>query len=206
MGVDANYCRMAYPIKDSINKKLAIDIGANIGGFSMAYHNVFDEILYFEANPETYKLTKENLKDYLNVKGYNLAVSNVSGKKLILMNHFNKHNGSVTCSPSITEEGHDEWVEVIGETETTSLEDIFKMINGRRINYLKLDCENSEYEILLNKDLSNIDYIAMELHWQMGKEKYNELLEYVGKTFTIEGRTNFVEGQNTMVYLTNKNL
>ena len=206
MGVDVNYCRSAYPLKNKLSKNIAIDIGANIGGFSMAYHNVFNKILYFEANPKTYKITKENLKNYSNVEGFNLGVSDVSGKKIKLMNHFNKHNGSVTCSPAITKNGHKEWVEVIGETNTISLEDILNMINNERINYLKMDCENSEYEILLNKDLSKIDYIAMELHWQMGKEKYNELLEYLTKTFNIEGRTSFIEGSNTMVYLTNKNI
>lgn len=206
MVVDVNYCKRAYPVKDSINKKLAIDIGANIGGFSKAYHNVFDEIIYFEANPKTFELTQNNLKNYPNIKGYNLGVSDISGKKIKLMNHLNKHNGSVTCSPSITENGHEEWVEVIGEVETTSLEDILEMVNNRRINYLKLDCENSEYEILLNKDLSKIDYIAMELHWQMGKEKFNELLNYLSKTFDIEGNTNFTEGNNIIVYLSNKNI
>jgi FkbM family methyltransferase len=203
MGADSNYCKQVYPVPNNIDKKIAIDIGANIGGFSTAYHNTFDKIIFFEANPTAYLIAKENTKNFNNIEGYNLAVSDESGKVLKLMNHFSKDLGSVSCSPSITDINED-WVEDIGEIQTTSLEDIFKMINNQRINYLKLDCENSEYEILMNKDLSNIDYIAMELHWQMGEKKYKELLEYVSKFFNISGNTAFKIDRNTLIYLSKK--
>ena len=97
MGVDINYCRRAYPLKNNLSKNIAVDIGANIGGFSMAYHNVFNKILYFEANPETYKITKENLKNYPNIEGYNLGVSYVSGKKM--------HVAIDLISPSLKKKG-----------------------------------------------------------------------------------------------------
>lgn len=200
MGADSNYCKQAYPIPSGIDKKLAIDVGANIGGFSTAYHNEFEKIIFFEANPNAFEIAKNNTKDFKNVEGYNLAVSDESGKTLKLMNHFSKDLGSVSCSPSITDINVD-WDESIGEIQTTSLEDIFKMIGNQRINYLKLDCENSEYEILMNKDLSNIDYIAMELHWQMGEKKYNELLDYVSKFFKVSGNTKFIVDKNTLIYL-----
>jgi FkbM family methyltransferase len=200
MGADSNYCKKAYPVPSNIDKKLAVDIGANIGGFSTAYNEDFEKIIFFEANPKAFEIAKNNTKNFKNVKGYNLAVSDESGKTLKLMNHFSKDLGSVSCSPSITDVNED-WVENIGEIKTTSLEDIFKMIDNQRINYLKLDCENSEYEILMNKDLSNIDYIAMELHWQMGEKKYKELLEYVSKYFNISGNTSFRVDRNTLIYL-----
>lgn len=204
MGVDINYCRSAYPVNPNIERGLAIDIGANIGGFSSAYNDRFDEIIYFEANPETFKITQENLKSYSNIRGFNLGVSDISGKKIKLMEHFSKDIGSVTCSPTITETGMPDWIGVIGEVETISLEGIYEMIGDRRINYLKLDCECSEYEILLNKDLSRIDYIAMELHAQMGIEKYNELINYLGTSFTIKGDRSYNKNRNTLLYLDKK--
>lgn len=200
MGADSNYCKMAYPVPNNIEKKLAIDIGANIGGFSSAYHDVFERIIFFEANPNAFEIAKNNTTSFKNVDGYNLAVSDEIGKTLKLMNHFSKDLGSVSCSPSITDINKD-WDEPIGEIKTTSLEGIFDMIGNQNINYLKLDCENSEYEILMNKDLSNIDYIAMELHWQMGEKKYKELLDYVSKFFKVGGNTNFIVDKNTLIYL-----
>lgn len=204
MSVQASDIRRNYPIPNNIDKKLAVDIGANIGGFSMAYNNVFDEIIFFEANPKTYEIAKSNTIGYKNVSGYNFGVSAESGVKLKLMNHLNKSNNSVSCSPSITETGMPHWDEVIGEIETISLDSIYQMIGERRINFLKLDCENSEYEILLNKDLSNIDHISMELHWQMGEKKYNELIQYLDEFFIIKGDKRFIIEKNTMLYLDKK--
>ena len=101
MGADSKYCKEAYPIPEGINKKIAIDIGANIGGFSTAYHKDFEKIIFFEANPNAFEIAKNNTNNFKNVEGYNLAVSDESGKVLKLMNHFSKDLGSVSCSPSI---------------------------------------------------------------------------------------------------------
>lgn len=204
MGVSADYCRQAYKVPDYIDSKLAIDIGANIGGFSIAYNNRFDKIIFFEANKPTFDKAVNNTKIYSNIEGYNLAVSDKSGKKLTLMNHLNQDEGSVSCSPSITETENPDWNDVIGTVETISIEDIHEMVGGARINFLKMDCENSEYEILLNKDLSKIDYIAMELHWQMGEKKYKELINYLSQFFNITGDTRFIHDRNTMLYLNKK--
>ena len=65
-----------------------------------------------------------------------------------------------------------------------------------------MDCENSEYEILLGKDLSKIDYMAMELHWQMGESKYNELVEYLKIYFSINGDISFKKDRNVVLGLT----
>ena len=50
------------------------------------------------------------------------------------------------------------------EIQTTTLKDILKEV--KHINYLKIDCEGCEYEMLdtIVKKSSQIDFIAMELH------------------------------------------
>lgn len=204
MGVTADYCIWAYPIPKNIETKLAIDIGANIGGFSMAYNNVFDEIIFYEANTPTFKKAIENTKKFTNVKGYNLAVMDKSDLDVKLMNHYSNDDGSVSCSPTITENNNPDWNGVIGYIKTISLEDILKSIGNRRINFLKMDCENSEYEILLNKDLSRIDHISMELHCQMGETKHKELVTYLTSLFHIEGDIKYYKNKNSMIYLTKK--
>lgn len=201
MSVNAESCKKSYPVTNEHGKSIAVDVGANIGGFSMAYHKVFDKIIYFEANPETFKIAQSNLKSYSNVIGYNYAVSDEPNKIIPLFNHLNKDNGSVTCSPSVIKSKHPEWNDIIGEIHTISINEIYDMIGGEMIDYLKMDCENSEYEILLNKDLSRIKYIAMEIHWQMGQEKHNELLEYLSRFFSISGNSSFTKGYNQLIYL-----
>jgi hypothetical protein len=43
--------------------------------------------------------------------------------------------------------------------------------------------EGSEYQFLLGKDLSNINYIVGEFHFDDDKKK--ELIEWIGKTHEI---------------------
>lgn len=200
MSVSPEECRLEYIVPNNIETKIAVDIGGNIGGFSIAYQKTFDEIYLFEANKSTFNKMVENTKNFKNITSYNLAVLDRSDLEIVLMNHSSKDDGSVSCSPTITN-GNPDWSEVIGTVKTISIEGILNLIGNRRINFLKIDCENSEYEILLNKDLSMIDYISMEIHWQMGIEKYEELINYLSKFFNIKGRTKFVKGSNTILNL-----
>lgn len=48
------------------------------------------------------------------------------------------------------------------------------------INLLKVDVEGSEYEFLLGKDLSKINYIVGEFHF--GEEKIKQLVDWILKT------------------------
>jgi len=68
------------------------------------------------------------------------------------------------------------------EVPTISLERIFEMLNITKIDYLKIDCEGGEYDFLMNKNLGNINYIGIEIHIHLGKEKMNELITHIEKT------------------------
>jgi FkbM family methyltransferase len=63
---------------------------------------------------------------------------------------------------------------------TISLEDIFKLIGHDHIDYMKIDIEGSEYDFLLEKDLSNIALIAMEFHGSDQQIK-DRLFAHLGK-------------------------
>jgi FkbM family methyltransferase len=56
--------------------------------------------------------------------------------------------------------------------ETTSLDKIVEQCEGRRIDFLKMDCEGAEWEILTqcSEDaLSQVDRIRMEFHPRAGR-------------------------------------
>ena len=67
---------------------------------------------------------------------------------------------------------------------TISLEDILIQCGGN-ITYCKSDCETSEYHIFLNKDLTGIMYIGMEIHHQMGPQKQAELIKHILTTHDL---------------------
>lgn len=153
--------RQYTPRDFEINKSdTVIDIGAHIGSFSiLAAHLAPDgRIFSFEPDLANYaQLTKNiNARNAKNVAARQYAISATRGTIAFQSDSLN------TAESSIYKKG----TRTINVVSTT-LEDIFKQENIEMCNYLKLDCEGAEYEILFStpKELfSKIDKIVMECH------------------------------------------
>lgn len=168
---------------NKINKpKIIIDVGANIGCFSIQCAKMFEKskIYAYEPFKNTYELCKKNisLNNINNVKTYCLGVTKSSGKVemgiyegMFEANSINNIWGNPTKSVII---------------KTISLQKIFLNNNLKYCDLLKLDCEGSEYEILFNlrtKDFVKIGNIVMEYH--LGREEeLTKLLE--NNNFVVE--------------------
>ena len=90
------------------------------------------------------------------------------------------------------------------EVESISLKSIMEKAGGH-VGYMKIDCETSEYELLMGKDLRNIEYIALELHDQLGYDKYNELYDFICETHLANQPSNFIEHRHQEILFKNKN-
>lgn len=177
-----NYIKGTYPIPDDIGRKVAVDIGANLAAFPIAYTNRFDNIYSFEAAYECFEQSFINLQNYgiKNCYLFNLAASDESGKIVQIKQHENLDNGSNAVID------HPDWnTGVYHNICTISLEDVFDMCNVDVVNFLKMDCEGSEVEFLMNKDVGLIEYMILELHLQRGDEG-RDLLEYLKQFFVVE--------------------
>tara|TARA_Y100000034_G_C6832525_1_gene375932 strand:- start:195 stop:923 length:729 start_codon:yes stop_codon:yes gene_type:complete len=176
-------CKSSYPL---VNQKLpvAVDIGANIGGFCIHAHQHFDKIYAFEPHLQNYNIllqVKEHLK-MSNVDVYNMAITNQSNEKRVLKAHEGAHSKDISCADF----NNDDWrFKDLQETcETISLADMMGALNLKRINYLKLDCEGSEYEILENfHDYDKISIIVMEIHGFFGFERKKNLLLLLNQSY-----------------------
>ena len=83
------------------------------------------------------------------------------------------------------------------KVKSTTLSDIFKINNLKKINYLKIDAEGSEYDILLNTPaeiIRKVDKIVLEYHDYLHHgHDYKELKEYLeGNGFKVEMDKNFL--------------
>lgn len=179
---------------------ICIDIGSNVGNFLKKYSQKFKLIHAYEP----IKVLYEKINDYKinNVVVYNEAVSDVSGKTEIIL-HNNGESGSSAIRKTIDEIIEiKHWSEnIINKVNMVTLEEVILRTNSNEIDYLKMDCENSEYLILYKKDLSKIKYIGIEIHGHMGKEKWDRLKNWVENTHT--GFPNY-DGNNKEVLLTKK--
>jgi FkbM family methyltransferase len=170
----------AYKIPESV-EGVAVDVGANIGAFAMVNHGKFDRMILLEPALETFERCKKSVESFENVEAYNYAVHSKSGEKIKLRHYKDgEFSGNATTIDDPAWYRDDEYEEI----ETISLEDIFEKFDIEKINYLKIDCEGAEYDFLMHKDLSQIEFIGIEIHIQLG-QKGIDLFHYICKTHDV---------------------
>jgi len=160
---------------------VAIDIGANVGAFSIVVAQHFDKIMAYEPVKKTYKTLKSNLERFNlhNVETYNLAVGKKDKEKVrLFVPEDDAYSGDASAFYEVHSNGHYE------EVETICLESILEKIEGAPYIHLKVDCEGAEYNFLLDKDLSRIDSLSIELHGDLTKQK--KIAEHLDKYFYLE--------------------
>lgn len=112
---------------------------------------------------------------------FNEAVFDKSNEEMELISHPNMDSGSVCLNNDKIKVK--EWTSnIVNKCKTISLEDILIRVGGT-IDYMKIDCETSEYNLLYNKDLSFIKHMGIELSWQVGEENFNNLVNHILKYF-----------------------
>jgi FkbM family methyltransferase len=182
----------SYSIPDECRGGLCVDAGCNIGDFEMNHTNRFDKYVCFDVFEENVTEAKNNTKDLgIDVEINKLAVWSESNKFINVMAyepHTNKNlqhfgnSGNIGCVEFIGPQGEGWKSEnVIDLIETISIESIIE--KHGTINLLKIDVEGSEYEFLLGKDLSKINYIVGEFHFEQEKQK--KLIDWVCKTHDV---------------------
>lgn len=143
-----------------------IDIGAGLGDFvlSVTHSRPQCKVWAFEPFPESFELLKENvaLNQAENVFAFQTAVSGQTGTmKMALTGAAVQHvafNNEETTS-------HDD-APVI-EVESQSLDDLLSGDQLTHCDFLKIDCEGGEFDILFNASpntLAKIDHICLEYH------------------------------------------
>lgn len=192
----------SYVIPHDCVKDVCVDVGANVGSFTTAQAQSFKKVHYYEPFSVCFKVIKEKTKEFDNVTGWNEAVYKEDNVRIPLVAHPNMDAGSNAILTDLINQG---WGDEIEEVNTVSLPTVLERVGGH-INYLKVDCEASEYYFLINQDLSKIDYIGIELHCQLPKEKYEELLHHIGQTHNANKACSWISDLHEEVLFTNRKL
>ena len=194
-----------YYVPDNAYNGVCVDIGGNTGQFSLKYKDFFSKIHIYEPQLECFEIIKNNTNSISNIVLYDEAVYNESGLYVDLVSHGSFDSGSVAVnSDKITVT---EWTSNIvnNKCKTISLSDIIERAGGY-VDYMKIDCETSEYNLLIDKDLRNIKYMGIELHWQIGKENFDKLISHILKYFNNVHNHNleYPNGYNIEVFFESK--
>ncbi|MAG26902.1 hypothetical protein CMI47_15290 [Candidatus Pacearchaeota archaeon] len=166
-----SYTPKGFEIKES---DTVLDIGAHIGVFSIfaSHLSKNGKVYSFEPFQENFNLLKDNinLNETKNIIPINKAISNKNSKQsLFISESENKGSGSLhqnNNSKKVT-------------IEAISLQSFLKEYKIKTIDFLKIDCEGAEYEILYNCPknlLQKIKKISMEYH-NLSKENNGSALK-----------------------------
>jgi len=155
-----------------------VDVGAHIGRYSIVAAKRLGNlgrVIAIEAHPETFELLKKNmaLNGLHNVTAINLVASSQKGKvKLYLDGHDSGFTVYTTIMINRTK------TEKFLEVEANTLDNILNENKVQRVNYVKIDVEGAELDVLKgavntlssNKDLT----LLIEVH---GEANYHPILE-----------------------------
>jgi len=169
--------------------KIAVDLGANSGLFETRHHNKSKTIYYFEAAHNNFLQCVKNTENLSNCIGFNLAVTGETGK---LVKIFSANTGDRGSNSIVSDSEHvnnNEYHNVL----SISIDDIFNLIDETNIHYMKIDIEGAEYEALIDADLSNINYISIEIHNLLTTEKISKLKNKLSETHYLETITEAVD-------------
>jgi FkbM family methyltransferase len=163
---------LKFPVPHGSN---VIDIGANVGFFSLFVASRFRDVqvFSFEPVPRNFLVLQENrdLNRHVRMECFPLAVYGHSGMVSLKLDAADKHPTNAQIVPDAA------WgLNTVG-VKAVTLEQVLDNYGIGRCNLLKMDCEGSEYEIVYNcspRHLSKIDQMAIEVH--AGREANHNIM------------------------------
>lgn len=161
-----------YKFKASRPNPNIIDCGANLGMSVIYFKELYPEasIIAFEADDYIFGFLEKNIKSfgYKDVQLINKAVWHCDDTQSFIV-----EGGAGGRIENETINGK------YKKVQTTSLK---KFLKGRKIDFLKIDIEGAEYEVIKDceDELKNIDFLFIEYHSMANKEQnLHNILEIV---------------------------
>ena len=173
--LDRQYERESVEIKDGW---VVLDIGAGLGDFAIcvASRHPHSTVYAYEPFPESFTMLENNLNlnQVQNVKIFPHAVSGQVG--FIDLHIVSKE--AVQQSTAFGLDGSQSSIQV----QSTTLDHILDEIQSGKCDYLKMDCEGAEYNILFSASdsaLQRIKHICLEYHDGVTEFSHQELVQFL---------------------------
>jgi FkbM family methyltransferase len=157
-------------VKQGINPKTVIDIGANVGQFAIASANLFKDarVYAFEPVPDTNQQLCKNIAKSNNksnrIKSYAIALGNEEGEVVFNVNSHS-HSSSILPLATAHTEAFPDAKEVQKITvKVTTLDRVLADIKFTSPTLLKIDAQGYEGNILkgATETLKRVDMVLLE--------------------------------------------
>jgi len=183
-----------------------IDIGAGLGDFvlSVAHSRPNCKIWAFEPFPESFQLLEENvaLNQINNVVALQTAVSGQTGSMKMALTGAAVQHVSFNYQKSTTQ-----YDAPVIEVKSQSLNELFAQDDLTHCDFLKIDCEGGEFDILFNSSpntLAKIRHICLEYHDNATQHTHQDLRTFLRENgFDVKIAKNPVHDYLGLMYARN---
>lgn len=163
------------------NDLVVLDLGANIGLFSIHVSDCCRKIFAIEPTPSHFSVLEKNLKSLDNTKPLNYALSSSDGQI-----EFFLYDGNSTMN-SLSKRSHNgQRILVDGIT----FKSLLGKIEETKIDFCKIDIEGSEYFSITKESIAdvkdNIDNFFIEVHEVEGKS-FSFMINHFKEIFESNG-------------------
>ena len=165
------------------NRRICLDIGANIGNYSLFFSNFFDQIIAFEPNLKSFRLLQINAELAPNVKLLNFGASDRKQTLTAFEDPLNV--GATTVEENVSGGRILNSKTPIVKKISFNMEKIDDVIDQdlfRKIDFLKIDVEGHELAALRGAEkllLSSFPVIAFEAQKETIFQGSSEVIEYL---------------------------
>ena len=177
---------------------VALDLGLNVGAFSLAYASNFDEVIAVDASSRCIEIAVRNLEatGIRNVRVLHRALGARSGEEVALRrvyvgDAYESKDFSTVDIANDDLEGSDypgRFREVEEVVRSIDWADLVAQLPQDRIAFVKCDIEGAEYDLLIDADLSMVDCLVLEVHYTfLGRERTEVLLAHLALSHRILG-------------------
>ncbi len=130
-----------------------IDIGANIGCFSLKAAQTARRVLSYEPFLPNYNLLRENiaLNNVDNIEVHSVAVSSKAGESILFLPDDESFVGRVSLHPG-------RGTRTV-ECSRITLDQVFRDNNLDTVDLIKIDCQGAEYEILYGASANTLSRV-----------------------------------------------
>ena len=175
-----------------------IDIGAHVGIFSIyaAELSKSGKVYAFEPFLENFSMLQKHktLNNKTNLLIYNLGVTGTKGKRILNLSTDNNTGGHSLHLKSNSENKI--------EIETIILSEFCNQMEIDKIDFLKLDCEGAEFEILMAEQslLDRVQKVILECHPFENNTVSSMIKLLENKGFKVYKETNVTHENIQMLY------
>ncbi len=175
-------------------KGIVIDLGANIGAYSLYAARSATKVYAFEPESSNFEQLKKNieLNRALPIHIFKKAASGTNGTAQLSLGAINKGASSLVLKRSDAQE----------QVETLTLDHILSLCGLSHVDFLKIDIEGSEYELFENASihtLRRISTIVMETHRVKGKSLRDIIVKLESAGFRVRSTyTRFLFGMRML--------